>query len=112
MPKIGFQMFESMETSNKYIGDPAGYCTLWCIWYIDHRLKYHHINPKKLAKNLITQIKINNLSFKTIIRNYSKKITDLRDSYLSFINKTINDYLNDKLTNHEINTMIDYIIKN
>lgn len=99
LPKIGFQTFENTEVSiNKNIGDPNGFCTLWTIWYLDYRLKYSNKKPDKIVKNLITQIRINNYSFRTIIRNYSKKITDLRDYYLSKIDKNINDYLNNKLT--------------
>jgi ankyrin repeat protein len=111
LPKIGFQMFENIEVGNKNIGDPNGYCTLWCIWYLDYRLRYLDINPKKLVKNLITQIKINNYSFKNIIRNYSKKITDLRDTYLAFVGKNVNDYMNEKLTTEEITRMVNFIVE-
>jgi len=112
LPKIGFQMFENIETSNRNIGDPNGFCTLWCVWYLDYRLKYLDVKPSKLVKNLITQIKINNYSFRDIIRNYSKKITNLRDSYLGIIGKNINDYLNNKLTPDEITKLVDYIVTN
>lgn len=111
LPKIGFQMFENIELNNKNIGDPSGFCTLWCVWYLDHRLRYTDVNPKKLTKNLIKQIKINNLSFKEVIRNYSKRITDLRDSYLKKIGYNINDYMNDKISPTDINKLIDLIIK-
>jgi hypothetical protein len=100
LPKIGFQTFENSEINiNKNIGDPNGFCTLWCIWYLDYRLKYINDKPDHIVKKLITEIRINNLSFRTIIRNYSKNITDLRDKYLSHLNKNINDYLNNKIYN-------------
>jgi ankyrin repeat protein len=111
LPKIGFQTFENTEISiNKNIGDPNGFCTLWCIWYLDYRLKYINENPKHIVKKLITQIKINNLSFRTVIRNYSKRVTDLRDEYLSKINKNINDYLNNKLTESDLKKLLTEIL--
>lgn len=111
LPKIGFQMFENTEINvNKNIGDPNGFCTLWTIWYFDYRLKYANIKPGKLVRNLIQQIRINNYSFRTIIRNYSKKITDLRDMYLSSINRDINDYINNKLSSDELKKLVTIIL--
>lgn len=111
MPKIGFQTFENNEISiNKNIGDPNGFCALWTIWYFDYRLKYYQKKPQNLVKNLIRGIKINNWSFRTIIRNYSKKITDLRDKYLLGIGRRINDYINNNLTDDEIQKLINLII--
>lgn len=111
LPKIGFQTFENTEINiNKNIGDPNGFCTLWTIWYLDYRLKYINKNPQRIVKNLINQIKINNHSFRTIIRNYSKKITDLRDYYLSKINRNINDYLNNRLSLSELKNLLIEIL--
>lgn len=111
LPKIGFQTFENTEINiNKNIGDPNGFCALWTIWYFDYRLKYVDVSAKKLIKNLIEQIKINNYSFRTIIRNYSKKITDLRDIYISNIHRNINDYLNNKLSQHELRKLLIEIL--
>lgn len=111
LPKIGFQTFENTEINiNKNIGDPNGFCTLWTIWYLDYRLKYQDKSPDSIVKNLIRQIKINNYSFRTIIRNYSKKITDLRDHYLTKIHRNINDYLNNKLSESELKKLLIEIL--
>lgn len=111
LPKIGFQTFENTEINiNKNIGDPNGFCTLWTIWYLDYRLKYINTKPEQIVKNLIKQIKINNYSFRTIIRNYSKKITNLRDYYLSKINRNINDYLNNRFTSDELKKLLIEIL--
>lgn len=111
LPKIGFQTFESIEANvNKNIGDPNGFCTLWTIWYFDYRLKYHDRHPRSISKNLIKEIKTKNYSFRTIIRNYSKHITDLRDHYLSLINRNVNDYLNNKLSKEEIKKLLVEIL--
>ncbi|XWV26219.1 ankyrin repeat-containing protein [Tupanvirus soda lake] len=111
LPKIGFQTFENTEINiNKNIGDPNGFCTLWSIWYLDYRLRYVDKKPQHIVKNLIKQIKINNYSFRTIIRNYSKKITDLRDAYLAKIHRNINDYLNNKLSQNELKKLLIEIL--
>ncbi|CAH6419923.1 Ankyrin repeat protein [uncultured virus] len=112
LPKIGFQTFESAEVNmNKNIGDPNGFCTLWTIWYFDYRLKYVRKKPQNIVKNLISQIRINNYSFRTIMRNYSKKITDLRDDYLNQIGRNINDYLNNRLSTAELEQLTQLIVK-
>lgn len=111
LPKIGFQTVEVTEMNiNKNIGDPNGFCTLWTIWYLDYRLKYIFKHPGKMVKKLINEIKINNYSFRTIIRNYSKKITDLRDSYLSKIDRNVNDYINNKFSITETNKILVEIL--
>nr|AEX62743.1 putative ankyrin repeat protein [Moumouvirus Monve] len=111
LPKIGFQTLENTEISvNKNIGDPNGFCTLWTIWYFDYRIRYGNKNAYRLANNLIKEIKINNYSFRTIIRNYSKNITDLRDAYLSQINRTVNDYLNNKFSISETKNLLNVIL--
>lgn len=111
LPKIGFQTFENAEISiNKNIGDPNGFCALWCIWYLDYRLRYHNIRLDKFIKKMFVTIRSNRLSFRTLIRNYSIKITSLRDKYLSFINKTFNDYLNNRITHEEIKKLLTEIL--
>ena len=112
LPKIGFQTFENMEAHiNKNIGDPNGFCTLWCIWYLEYRLKYADMFPSKIIKKIIKEVRSNNLSFRNIIRNYSVKITDLRDTYLGKINRNINDYLNNRLTENERKQLVQYILE-
>jgi len=111
LPKVGFQKFENFEAHiNTNIGDPNGFCSLWCIWYMDYRLKYASYNPQKIVKKLITNIRLQSHSFRNIIRNYSKKITDLRDSFLAVIGMDINDYLNKRLTEKNQKDMRNYIL--
>ncbi len=111
LPKIGFQTLENNEINiNKNIGDPNGFCTLWTIWYLDYRLKYFDKEPGRLVKKIISQSKMANLSFRSTIRNYSKKITDLRNIYLDQIDRTINDYLNNRLNQTELQKLYQIIL--
>jgi ankyrin repeat protein len=111
IPKIGFQTLDNNEISvNKNIGDPNGFCTAWTLWYIDYRVRYIDISPAKLINKLIREIKINNYSFRTIIRNYAKKITDLRDDYLTKLNYHVNDYQNNRISPELMKTLIVEIL--
>ena len=97
-PVIGFQIYDSYEKlNNNNIGDPEGFCLLWCIWYADNRIKYSTLSAKKLIEYLLAEIRMKHLFFRTLIRNYSKQITDYRDSGLSIFGYTINDYVNGKI---------------
>lgn len=97
LPPVGFQLLESLETDRcKKIGDPNGFCGVWCTWWVYQRMM-NITNPKlqltNIAEEMIRYIKFDNMSFKTIIRNFSKKITEIRDVYLKKINIDINDWV-------------------
>jgi len=97
LPPIGFQLLESLETDRcRKIGDPNGFCAVWCTWWVYQRMLNIN-NPKlqlsNIAEEMIRYIKFDNMSFKTIIRNFSKKITEIRDNYLKKINIDINDWV-------------------
>ena len=94
LPTIGFQMLENLDDSKcKRLGDPNGFCGIWCTWWIYHRMKNTKMNNKDLAIYLIKNIKMENKSFKNLIRNFSSYVTDLRDSVLKKFNIDINDWM-------------------
>lgn len=102
---VSFQDFDSYE-NNSYIGDPDGYCALWSIWYPYYRTSVE-LSAKELNKELVITIRSSLSKFRTIIRNFSKNITDIRDEALQRHNLTINSYMNnpdqiklDKLFSH------------
>ncbi len=97
LPTISFQILENLETAKcKKIGDPNGFCGVWCIWWVYQRM-LNIANPKlnvhNVAKEIIQYIKLDNQSFKTLIRNFSKKITQIRDGYLKKYSIDINDWV-------------------
>lgn len=109
LPKIGFQLMDIFENNKKKIGDPAGFCAVWAIWYVDMRLKYKSINCKDLVNKLINSIRTQNISVKNMIRNYAKNIIELRDKILKKAGLDINDWLNDMYTNTQIDGIIELI---
>lgn len=109
IPKIGFQMMDSQEHKQKRIGDPAGFCALWSIWYVDQRLTYHTYHRKELVKILFGNIKSRGISYRNMIRNYSRNIISERDKLLSMINIDINDWMNDNYTYVQLDKFISIL---
>jgi hypothetical protein len=109
LPKIGFQLMDISENKKKKIGDPLGFCALWCIWYVDMRLTYRDFDRKKLVEILMKTVKSQNISFRNLIRNYGKYIIDTRDKILLNSQMDINDWLNDQYTDVQINTVMNQL---
>jgi ankyrin repeat protein len=115
LPPIGFQILENLESDKcKKIGDPNGFCAVWCVWWIYQRMinidneKYQ---IKNIANQIIKYIKFDNQSFKKIIRNFSKKITQIRDNFLKKYNLDINDWVVGNYTQDNLNNLEKDIFK-
>ena len=103
LPIIGFQILEILESPYcENIGDPNGFCAIWSTWWVFQRITYKNIEPKKLVIKLIKHIKQMNFSFKSIIRDFSGYITQLRDSFLKEIGININDWMNGNYSNKQL----------
>lgn len=105
LPAVGFIMIENLENDRcSKIGDPNGFCTAWCIWYCYQKLlnfvdsSDKIISSRKLVLLLINNLKLEAKSFKNLIRDFSKNISEYRDSFLSKVNLDINDWI---LTNYD-----------
>jgi ankyrin repeat protein len=96
---IGLQQFDSWRT-NSVIGDPEGFCTVWNIYYIEMRILNHDIKGKHIINALYDLIKTESFtkSSKSILRNYSKNITDLRDNIFHKCDFDINKWINTEVT--------------
>ncbi len=96
LPKIGFQSIDRYENNNyKKIGDPGGFCALWCIWYADMRISNIHLSRNSLVDKLMEHFKQYNISIKNMIRNYSTEIIKMRDSVLEKAGTDINSWINE-----------------
>lgn len=111
IPKVGFQLFDVGEPKKRKIGDPMGFCALWCIWYVDMRITYRSFDRKKIVDILIRTIKSQNISFRNMVRNYGIHIIELRDNLLKNSKMDINDWLNDQYTDVQIDSVLDQLNK-
>lgn len=102
LPKIGFQTIEINELKSDYIGDPNGFCALWCIWWVDMRLSNPNIPRAKLVKQLNKELINNKISYKKLIRDYSQYIIDIRDKMFIRANTNINEWINDTIEEKNI----------
>jgi ankyrin repeat protein len=105
IPKVGFQLMDIQETEQNRIGDPIGFCALWSIWYTDQRLSYPDIDRNTLVDSLFDHIRLNDLSFKNIVRNHSRQIIDMRDKLLENAGLDINNYENQNYTNEQLDKL-------
>jgi ankyrin repeat protein len=116
LPTISFQILENLEnTKCKKIGDPNGFCGVWCIWWVYQRMlniDNIKIDIVNIANEIIKFIKFDNQSFKSIIRNFSKKITTLRDIYLKKYKIDINDWIVSNYSDEILNNLEKNIFKN
>jgi ankyrin repeat protein len=111
LPKIGFQSKEMHELDTNYIGDPNGFCALWCVWWCDMRISNPNYSRNKLFKLLTNEITNENYLYKKIIRDYGYYITNMRDNILKKINANVNDWMNDNIDNENINKLNNLLIK-
>lgn len=109
LPKISFQYLDVYERKTKKIGDPGGFCALWSIWYTDMRLTYPDYDRKILANKLLKEIRMEGISFKNLIRNYSSNITNVRDEIFKKAGITINNWINDEYSEEQYNVIIESI---
>ena len=114
LPPISFQILEGLETPRcKRIGDPNGFCGVWCIWWVYQRmLNLNKMNLPNISHELIKRIKFDNQSFKSLIRNFSKKITEIRDGYLKKYNLDINDWIVGNYNGDILNKLEKDVFKN
>lgn len=112
LPKIGFQIKEINELKSDYIGDPNGFCALWCTWWADIRISNPNIPRDKLVKILMKEFINEKYSFKKLIRDYSFYVIEIRDNFLSKSNTNINEWINDTVTQNNINLLNNILIEN
>lgn len=99
LPSIGFQILENINVEkHKKLSDPDGYCGVWCIWWVYHRMKNLQFSNKELVNNVIQTIKIKNINFRELIRNFSINIINIRDSLLSKYDLDIDDWMSNNVS--------------
>jgi len=112
LPAVGFQIYETNESDKcKKLGDPNGFCAVWCVWWAEQRVKNPSVKPILLFNKLLENIFLSKESFKNLIRNYSIHISSLRDSYLERYKLTIDDWMTNNYTIEDLNKIEGDIMK-
>lgn len=102
LPSIGFQIKEINELKSDYIGDPNGFCALWCIWWADIRISNPEISRNKLVKYVNRELINGKYSYKKLIRDYSHYVIEIRDKLFLKANTNINEWINDTIPEKNI----------
>lgn len=110
LPNIGFQIKEINELKSDYIGDPNGFCALWCIWWADLRISNTDISRNKLVKHINKELINGKYSYRKLIRDYSYYIIEIRDKLFLKANTNINEWINDTIPDKNID-LLNTIIK-
>jgi glutaredoxin len=76
-PEIGYQTIQESEKEMKE-SDPEGFCSAWCVWYIDLRLSNPDIDRKELIELSIKELKKHPQSLTKFIRNYSNFLSKIK----------------------------------
>ena len=85
-------------------------CTVWCIWYCYQKLLNINIPSDVLVNELINNIKLEGKSFKNLIRNFSKNISEYRDTFLKKVNLNIDDWILSNYGEEELDKLEKLII--
>ena len=112
-------MIENIHSPCKNIGDPNGFCTVWCIWYCyqkllntnDNTIFEKNSSSEEFVKYLIKILKLQNKNFKEVIRNFSKNISQLRDQFLKKYDKDINSWISYDYTEETLISMEKEIVQ-
>ena len=117
-----YSILENVDSNCKNIGDPNGFCSVWCIWYCYQKLLNkddditndisNQYNSQQFVKYLIKILKLQSKNFKTVIRNFSKNISSLRDRFLNKYNIDINNWISYDYNEETLINMEKDLVKN
>ena len=110
LPQIGFQMIEMSQNEKcDYIGDPNGFCAVWCLWYLNQRIINNNIPIGLFVMNLKKKLLMERIIFRDLIRNYANIIVKYRDQLLIKSNLNINKWINFKYSEKDLINLIKNI---
>ena len=76
------QSIENFENN-----EPEGFCSTWCLFYVDLRLSNPDIDRKDLVNNMIYQITYNEKSFTKFIKEYSIILVQIYNKVLERVER-------------------------
>ena len=72
-----YQLIEAVQNDERP-GDPIGFCTAWCIWYIETRAKNRDWHPALIWENASQKI-FQNANIRSHIRGYAIALSERRN---------------------------------
>lgn len=101
------------ELMNARLGDPAGYCLAWCIWFVELKLSNPDVEYKELVENAMTNILDNSKTKENpvmlYIRNYSNLLDKEKNKLLKEIGFSDNELYITAYTSEHFNKIIQYV---
>ena len=116
-PNIGPQEIEEMEiemtatTAYQDELDPAGFCGVWGIYFMDVLLQNPKLTKKEIFDKILNKLKKQPRSIRTWIRNYTKKIVKHRQQFINSINSQYDYTPRKQLWNYELQDYISKVLK-
>lgn len=120
MNKAKFQLISNeYGTNNRKLGDPVGYCLAWTYWFLELKLENPNKDIKKLVEYTLNNIIMNNNNKNSnqnnlvisYIRNYSKKLDDLKNKFLKDAGIPKSNFYNVSYDNNTLNKITKHINK-
>jgi len=95
LPFIGLYSYAySLSKYKEIYIEPAGFCVIWCIIWIDLRLSHPNMSRSDIYFNFISKLINSKIDIKNILLDYSNKITDLRDNILKKLHTNMIEWIN------------------
>lgn len=86
MSNAKFQLIsKEIDPEYKKMADPVGFCLAWSYWFVELRLTNPDTEIESLVETALNDIIKNNDNILTYIRNYSKKLDNLKNDFLKEI---------------------------
>lgn len=63
--------------NSKFSNGFDGFCTVWCIWYVELRLSNPNVNRKQLLYNTIFKLDVEGTSFTNFIYDYAQYLLNI-----------------------------------
>ena len=74
-----YQLLEETNFEHQN-GDPGGFCTMWCIWYLELRLLHPMVSPRQLYADSIKKLLSSDRSLREYIRDFGIMLTKVKEN--------------------------------
>ena len=93
-----YQLIE-VALNDERPGDPIGFCSAWCLWYFELRVKNKNVHPNQIYEDSLNKIFELKFSIRDYIRSYSLVLVKYKNTFITNLlsNRNRNkDYFSDE----------------